>query len=136
MRIPKVWEMLARIRLWPREIEADLQREYGVDVADWHTGRLTSRRALVFLDQLSEESGYKREFERDGNWPPWQQMLKDLHNETALHRAGLYAGGENAYTPTMYLDPVELRKRIAEAEELQEFREQAESELYGNLGWS
>ena len=64
--------MLARIRLWPREIEADLLREYGVDVVDWHTGRLTSRRVLVLLDQLSEESRYKTEFERGGNWPVWQ----------------------------------------------------------------
>lgn len=128
--------MLARIRLWPREIEADLQREYHVDIAEWWRGEVTSRRVLVLLDQLSESSGYKREYERDGNWPLWQQMLKDLHNETALHRAGLYAGGDNSYEPMMYVDPAEMRKRIAEAQELAEFHEQAESELYGNLGWS
>lgn len=131
-----MWEMLARIRLWPREIEADLLREYQVDIADWHQGRLTSRRALVLLDQLSEESGYKTEFERGGNWPVWKCMLKDAHNEIALHRASLYAGGENEYGPTQYLDPLEMRKRIEEAEEIQEFQELAESELYGNLGWT
>lgn len=136
MRIPKVWEMLARIRLWPREIEADLQRYYRLDIADWHDGVVTSRRVLVLLDQLPDESRYKTEYERDGNWPIWQQMLKDLHNETALHRAGLYAGGDNAYSPTTYLDPLEMQKRIAEAEELQEFQAQAESELHGSLGWT
>ena len=136
MPIRKVWDMLARIRLWPREIEADLQREYRINIADWHTGRLSSRRILVLLDQLSENSGYKREFERGGNWPVWQQMLKDLHNETALHRAGLYAGGEHSYDPTLYIDPVEHRQRQAEAEELQEFHDEAESELYGRLGWT
>jgi len=128
--------MLARIRLWPREIEADLLREYGVDVADWHTGRLTSRRVLVLLDQLSEESRYKTEFERGGNWPVWQQMLKDLHNETALHRAGLYAGGESEYSPTLYMDPLEIQARIAEAEEIQEFHTEVESELHETLGWT
>ena len=136
MRIPKVWEMLARIRLWPREIEADLHREYRIDVADWHTGAITSRKALVLLDQLSENSGYKTEYERAGNWPIWQQMLKDLHNETALHRAGLYAGGDNAYNPNTYLDPIEMRKHLAEAEEIQEFHTEVESELHGTLGWT
>lgn len=131
-----MWETLARIRLWPREIEADLQRYYHLDVADWHTGRLSSRRLLVLLDQLPDASRYKTEYERDGNWPIWQQMLKDLHNETALHRAGLYAGGDNAYNPTTYLDPLELRQRIAEQEQLQEFQTEAESELHGSLGWS
>lgn len=128
--------MLARIRLWPREIEADLLREYGVDVADWHTGAVTSRRVLVLLDQLSEESRYKAEFERGGNWPVWQQMLKDLHNETALHRAGLYAGGDSEYSPTLYLDPLEIQARIAEAEEIQEFHTEVESELHETLGWT
>jgi len=128
--------MLARIRLWPREIEADFQREYRLDIADWWSGRLTSRRALVLLDQLSENSGYKREYERAGNWPVWQQMLKGLHNETALHRAGLYAGGDNAYDPDLYYDPVEIQKFIAEAEALQEFHDDVESEMHANLGWT
>jgi len=128
--------MLARVRTWPREIEADLQREYGIDIADWHTGRLSSRRALVLLEELSEHSAFKREFERGGNWPVWQQMLKDLHNETALHRAGLYAGGESAYAPTTYLDPLEMAERVAEQEALEEFKTEAESELYGSLGWT
>lgn len=136
MRTPKVWEVLARIRLWPREIEADLHRYYRLDVADWHDGALTSRKLLVLLDQLPDESRFKTEFERDGNWPVWQQMLKDLHNETALHRAGLYAGGDNAYSPTTYLDPLEMRERIAAAEAEQELHEMGEKDLHESLGWS
>lgn len=131
-----MWEALARIRLWPREIEADLQREYHLDIADWWTGRLTSRRLLVLVAELSENSSYKREYERGGNWPVWQQILKGLHNETALHRAGLYAGGENEYNPTQYYDPIEMRKNIAEAEALQEFHDEAEQDMHANLGWT
>ena len=136
MRIPKVWEMLARIRLWPREIEADLHREYRIDVADWHTGAITSRKALVLLDQLSENSGYKTEYERAGNWPIWQQMLKDLHNETALHRARLYADGDNTYNPTTYLDPIEMAARVAQAEAEQTFHDEAGADLHAQLGWT
>ena len=132
----KVWDMLARIRLWPREIEADLQREYRINVADWHTGVVSSRRVLVLLAELSEESSFKREFDRGGNWPVWQQMLKALHNETALHRAGLYAGGDNAYDPKTYLDPIEMAARVAEAEAEQTFHDEAGADLHAQLGWT
>ena len=136
MPIRKVWDMMARIRLWPREIEADLQREYGINISDWHTGVLSSRRVLVLLAELSEQSSFKREFDRGGNWPVWQQMLKDLHNETALHRAGLYAGGDNAYNPTTYLDPIEMADWLAQAEAEQTFHDEAGADLHAQLGWT
>lgn len=75
-------------------------------------------------------------FERAGNWPVWQQILKELHKETALHRASLYAGGENAYDPEVFLDPVERRSMQAAAEQQTEFFEESSTELFDVMGWS
>lgn len=91
---------------------------------------------MALLQNLSETSSYRTAFERDGNWPVWQQMLKHLTNETTLHRASLYAGGENEYEPTIYLDPKELADHLAEDEAEEQFRDHAEEELYGALGWT
>ena len=134
--IRKVWPAIVRIRNWPNQIESDLQRYYQLNIADWHQGAMSSRRLLALLEGLPEESAYKTAFERDGQWPVWQQMLKTVANETTLHRASLYAGGDNAYDVQVYLDPLEQRQRMEEAMAEQEFREEATSELYGSLGWT
>lgn len=128
--------MIVRIRRFHNEIEADLLREYSIDLADWHTGKISSRKVLALLDNLSESSSYKTAYERAGNWPVWQQMLKQAANEVTLHRASLYSGGENEYAPMVFLDPVEFAQRNAEEEAENAFREDAEEELYGVLGWS
>lgn len=133
--IPKVWLAIVRIRNWPNQIEADLARYYQLDVADWHQGRMSSRKLLVLLQHLPDESEYKTEFERDGQWPISMQMLKAVANETTLHRASLYAGGENAYSPQVFLDPHEQRERLEEAI-AEEINKEATSSMYGSLGWS
>lgn len=125
-----------RLRNYGAAIEADLQREYRVDFADWHRGALSSRRVLVLLEGLSEDSRYRTGFERAGNWPEWQQMLKHATNEVSLHRSGLYAGGDNAYAPTVYLDPLERVERQQEDTAETVFHQESEQELYGALGWS
>ena len=135
-RTPKVWQVILRLRSWPTEIEADLQREYQIDLNDWHRGALSSRRLMVLIDNLSETSRYKTEFERGGNWPVWMRMLKDIHTETALHRASLYAGGENAYSPMVYLDPVEQEQVRADAQDEDDFLEQSTEELADMMGWT
>lgn len=131
-----MWAVIVQLRRWPKQIEADLQREYRIDIADWYRGDMSSRRLLVLLDELSENSGYKREFERDGNWPVWQQMLKHLTNETSLNRAGKYAGGDNAYEPTVYIDPREQREKIEEVVEETELKQEAQKELHKHWGWT
>lgn len=125
--------MIVRIRLWPNEIEADLQREYGIDIRDWHRGVLSSRRILVLLENLTDDSRYKAESERNGNWPVWLQILKDVHKEVAMHRAALYAGGDNEYDPMIYLDPVERKERVSEKEPE---TPPVDDFLYKILGWN
>lgn len=137
-----MWPALLRIKHWPTEIEADLSFR-DIDLSWWHrltvdgdgVPRLSSRRLLVLVDQLPESSAYKTAL-REGQWPVWQCMLKTLTNETALHRAGLYAGGDNAYVPMVYVDPVESRERAEEAEAITELKKEAEAHLYNRFGWT
>lgn len=133
-----MWPAIVRIRHWPKEIEADLQREYGLDITDWHRDvpTLSSRKLLVLLDELGQDSSFRREHDREGNWPMWMQMLKHLTNETSLHRASQYAGGDNAYNPTVFMDPIEVQERIEEAMADKTFRERTSGKLYSQLGWT
>ena len=125
-----------RLRKFATQIEADFQREYRIDFADWHTGKLSSRRVMALLANLGESSSYKTAFERDGNWPVWQQMLKQAANEVTLHRASLYAGSENEYEPMVFLDPKEMAELIEDDEVETIGQQNAEEELYGDLGWT
>lgn len=61
MRTPKVTEMFPRWRAFPREIESDLNLYHRRDIKDWHTGELSSRLLLNYLDglMLQEESWYR-----------------------------------------------------------------------------
>jgi len=128
-------------RLWPTEIESGLLPK--ADIYDWHRGtrdqygalKLSSRRLLVLLEELPEASRYKTA-RRDGQWPEWMQILKGLHNETALHRASLYAGGENAYDATVFLDPLERRERFENSEAEEEDRQKDDEDFYADMGWS
>lgn len=59
MVTPKVAEAIPRWRLFPREIEHDLSLYHNRDIGDWHEGRMTSRKLLVLLDGLPDDSWYK-----------------------------------------------------------------------------
>lgn len=48
-------------------LEADLLRHYGVDLLDWHRGRLTSRRLAVLIEHMPADSS----------------LLQELHGEEA-----------------------------------------------------
>lgn len=121
-----MWEAIFRVRYNANQIEADLAARR-IDLNWWHrltlntdgVPRLSSRKLLVLLDR----------------WPTSQQMLKTLVNETSLHRASLYAGGDNEYAPTIYMDPLEQQKQIEALQAELEEREKAQAQIYGDLGW-
>jgi hypothetical protein len=54
-----VGEAIPRWRLFPREIEHDLSYYHDRDIADWHEGRMSSRKLLVLTDGLPDDSWYK-----------------------------------------------------------------------------
>jgi hypothetical protein len=132
-------------RQWPTEIESDLLPK--ADIHDWHRGtrdeygvlKLSSRRLLVLLEFLPEESAFKTAAERDGGWTLHQLIASETHNELARLRASYHAvhGGEEAvYEPHEFLDPSidRLREKAAQSED-QEF-EEATHELHAELGFS
>lgn len=137
-----MWAVIPRIALWGRQIEADLTVR-GIDIGWWHrftlTGegvpRLSSRRLLIVLDEFGEDTAYKTVL-RDGQWPLWQRMLKTVANETSLHRASLYAGGDNAYSPMLFVDPLEQQEQWEQQQAEQDLSEAVHDDLSRRWNWS
>lgn len=102
---------------------------------DWHTGKMSSRRLLALLANPKSDNGPYMRALRDGNWPEWMTMLKELHKELALYRASWYVGKKGEYTPKVFLDPVERVEKAKEAAELAEFQAEADEDLE-LIGWS
>jgi len=63
-------------------------------------------------------------------------MLKELHKELALYRASWYVGRPGAYTPRVFLDPVERVEMAEQSQEAAQLRADVEEDLFGPLGWS
>lgn len=59
---------MQRWKLFPREIEADLNLHHRIDVGDWHEGRVSSRRVLTLLDGLPSDTWYKLSVQRFLEW--------------------------------------------------------------------
>lgn len=95
---------------------------------------MSSRRLLVLLKHPRENGPYARAL-RDGGWPPATKMLAEIHKELALYRAAKYAGGDNEYSPLIFVDPLEAKQRAAEAEQQAEFRKEAEANIFADFGW-
>jgi hypothetical protein len=75
------------MRQFPREIEGDLLLR-GIDIADWHQGKMSSRRLLVLVETiaLNEDSAFCRE-RRDQDWSERDYFNATLVNEIKLLRA-------------------------------------------------
>jgi hypothetical protein len=136
--------------LWmlaPNEIEADLAFR-GIDIGWWHRytlggdgfPKLSSRRLIALLEALPEDSGYKT-VRRNGQWPLWMQMVKEIHKESALVRASTFAGGDTPESEelskyTVFMDPVEARETSRRAEAEKQQTEDETAQLYAALGWT
>lgn len=70
------------------EIEADLLFR-GVDVHDWHTGKMSSRRLLILLEHLPDDSAFKMALNQD--WPRTDQLATGMWNEIKAMRGDLWA---------------------------------------------
>lgn len=73
------------MRQFPREIEADLIFR-GIDIHDWHQGRMSSRRLLCLIDALPDDSTYMKE-RRDGDWSDQEYINAAIVNELRRLRA-------------------------------------------------
>lgn len=101
--IPKASDAFFIWRWFAREIDADLLRFYQIDIRDWFTGVLDSRRLLNLLEALPNESMFKKWAVRGGDWSEDQYVQARLVNETALARAD-----GKGYVPNLLKSPFEL----------------------------
>jgi hypothetical protein len=109
------------MRQFPREIEADLLFR-GVDIEDWHQGRMSSRRLLALIDALPDDSAYLRE-RRDGDWSEREYMWAVLVNEIKLLRAeqaAIHAGHDMKVN--MFESPLARLEQELEQERVKQLR--------------
>jgi len=72
------------VRHFPEEIEADLAFR-GIDIFDWHQGKMSSRRLLVLCEALPPDSRFQTAL-RDGDWSDDQYVQAAMVNEVRLLR--------------------------------------------------
>jgi hypothetical protein len=125
---------LATWKVAPTQIESDLLLR-GIDIHAWHRGSLSSRRLLVLLRWLPDDSAYKRE----GGYTEAEYMLAETHNEIARLRASYHVvnGGEDAaYEPFEFVDP-RIAEARAEAAALEDVEAEEDTEdFYKDMGWT
>ncbi|WP_343242467.1 MULTISPECIES: hypothetical protein [unclassified Streptomyces] len=65
-------------------LEADLLRFYGLDLLDWHRGRLSSRRLAVLIRHLPREGAVARETEGEAaEWSVGDYLLAHAVDQLA-----------------------------------------------------
>lgn len=107
--IPKAFDAFKLWRLFSRELEADFQRFYHLDIREWYTGAMDSRRFLALVDGLPAESNFSRWAIRRGDWTEDQYITARGVNETALARAD-----GKGYNPQLVKSPLQLDADAAE----------------------
>ncbi|MFI1681458.1 hypothetical protein [Streptomyces sp. NPDC020607] len=65
-------------------LEADLLRFYGLDLLDWHRGRLSSRRLALLIRHLPQEGAVARETEGEAaEWSVTDYLLAHVVDQLA-----------------------------------------------------
>lgn len=109
------------MRQFPREVEADLLFR-GIDIKDWHQGRMSSRRLLALIDALPEDSSYWRE-RRDQDWSERDYMYAVIANELKLLRAEQAAiHAQYDMKINLFESPLEKRETEREQKRVAELR--------------
>jgi len=123
---PKVSDAFNVWLYFSREIEADLLRFYHLDVRDWFSGVMDSRRLISLLDGLPDESSFKTWAIRGGDWTDDQYVAARLVNEVALSRAD-----GKGYMPSMLKSPMQIVVENSEDEYRSKRHHDALRELRG-----
>lgn len=123
-------EAVVYMRQFPREIEADLLFR-GIDIADWHQGRMSSRRLMCLIDALPDDSAYWKE-RRDGDWSAKEYIEAAIVNELRLLRADQAAiHADNKMDVSLVESPYQRKKDEDLAERSRLARQRIMSELKG-----
>ena len=134
--------MFLAIAVWrqhPVEIEASLLAEYGAkgDIADWHNGRMTSRRLLNLIRCLPDTSKYQRACSATG-WSEAELIAAKLHEVAATRLAALYAGTDDLPEELTdkfgtFIPPNDREARAREAIANEEFIEAEREKLLDDM---
>jgi hypothetical protein len=66
-------------------LEADLQHHYGVDISDYHTGKLGARRLANFIRRLPRDSETSKEmYGEDADWSRTDHLLAIVADRLAI----------------------------------------------------
>lgn len=120
------------MRQFAKEIEADLLFR-GLDVFDWHQGRMSSRRLLLLIDMLErdEDSCLSREW-RDQDWSLKQYLDAAIVNELRRLRADQAAIHAQFSMDVDSVDsPAQRRESEADARRHADVRSHIMSQLKG-----
>ncbi|RAV17514.1 hypothetical protein DQP57_00375 [Mycobacterium colombiense] len=118
------------MRHFPREIEADLLFR-GIDIFDWHQGRMSSRRLLVLIRALEADhkSTYWRE-RNDWDWNEEEYLRAAIVNEIRLLRADQAAiHAQHDMKIDMVSSPAQRKAEMDLAERTRQVREHIMKQL-------
>jgi hypothetical protein len=74
----KLTALVGLLREAPDVVEADLQRFYHVDLADYWRGELSPRRLSVLIEQLPPDSATARRYSDADGWSRLEFLVSDL----------------------------------------------------------
>lgn len=136
---PKVPLAISVWRQFAGPIESDLLCR-GIDIADWHTGVMSSRRLLIVLEHLPDESAFKTAL-RGGRMSRAQRVPEEQLNEQMRLRASyefVASQGQVEWDASEYvwLDPVDAAERDRKKAEEEAEREQSQDSFESSIGFS
>lgn len=124
-------------RLFPRQIASDLRRFFGIRIADWHQGRMSSHELLelfgarivddpeartrtVCID-FAPENGAVAKAMRGGERPELEQMVAQAANEMAVIRTAFVPNADtDQYDSRIFLSASRQRKYEDEQRRMRE----------------
>lgn len=139
--------------MFPRQIASDLRRFFGVRIADWHDGSMSSYELLELFgvsfvdDEESRTRSIKVDFApedgavakalRGGAWSEAELIRAETFNEIARLRASFHSvngGKKHSYTPFAFEDPTVRGSKAESAEANAKLQAEVEADLFGS--WS
>jgi hypothetical protein len=117
------------VRFFPEEIEADLAFE-GIDIADWHTGEMSSRKLLILLKALDEDGEYKTA-RRNGDWSDKRYTQASIVNELRMLRVDQAAINGSKMDAVLMESPAQLEAKAEEQAERTAVRTGILAQLHG-----
>lgn len=97
-------------RHYPGEIAADLRREYGARIADWHSGAMKSNELIELLQHADHDGAFKTAV-REGEPSQHRKAVLQIANELAVLRAVQAPGVDgDQWDSQFFFTPAKLRE--------------------------